>query len=328
MKEKTGNRIIQILLLLIIAGGFFGIIMTLKGSGGMSGIMPGGMPGGGFPGMDGSSAKQADPAVAVEGAIVTRETVSQFIQVNGDVVSDVSVDLYPDIAGKLVEQRVTVGSYVRKGDVVAVVDPSAPGEFYSTSNVLSTITGTVTAVYADIGDTVMKSSPVAEVGDLSNLSLVTYIPERYITCLKAGLNAGVTFEAFPGRVFSARVVQLNPVVDAHSRSLEIKLEIINPDSGIRAGMFASITLITRESPDCISIPVTAVSTYYSDSIVYVVKDDNSLERRVVETGLASEEKVEIISGLEEGEIIVTRGSASVTGGTVVRIVNDLESREK
>ncbi|ADK80033.1 efflux RND transporter periplasmic adaptor subunit [Sediminispirochaeta smaragdinae] len=333
METKKGDRIIQIILLLIIAAGFAGIALILKGSGADSG-QKGGMPGG--PGAGGAPTAQQQSSdgsgesstVAVEAEYAARQTVSQFIRVNGDVVSDVSVDIYPDVAGKIVVRNVDPGNFVKKGDVVAIVDPSVPGEFYSRSPILSTISGTIIDVNVNVGDTVSTSTSVAVVGDLTKLSLVTYVPERYITYLKLGLHAEVFLEAFPDTVFDARVVQLNPVVDNESRSMEVKLEIVNQDSRIRAGMFASMKLITRESRDCIAVPSGAVSSYYDDSVVYVVKDDNSVERRVVSLGLKSDEMVEVLSGLSENELVVTQGVSSVTDGSPVRMVNDPDAVEE
>ena len=331
MKEKTGNRIIQIILLIIIVAGIAAIVLTMRGGGsgsGMPGGRPGGMPAGGPPGGFGGFGGGSDNApstIAVEAEIVERGTVSQYILVNGDVVSDVSVDIYPDVSGTLVEKLVDVGDYVKKGEVIGVVDPSVPGVVYSKSNIVSTISGTVTEINVSVGDKVNASSSTAVIGDLANLSIVTYVPERFITYLKTGLVAEVAFEAFPDRSFNAKVIQLDPVVDTDSRSLEIKLEILQPDSRIRAGMFASMKLVIRESRNCLSVLNTAVLSYYTDSIVYVLNDDNTVEKRVITTGLTSNERVEILTGLKEGDIVITQGTSSLVDGTPVRVVNDLEN---
>lgn len=326
MKDKTGNRIVQAILLLIITIGFFLIAMVLKGT---SGSMSGGPSGGGMPGGPGTpqdfsspgSGEQEQTTIAVEVETVKKQTVSKFIMVNGDVVSDISVDIYSDVTGKIVRNHIHPGSYVKKGDIIAVVDPSLPGEVYSTSPIIATISGTITSVNADVGDTVNMSSSFAVIGDLENLSVLTYIPERFISYLKPGLNASVTFEAFPGMIFNAQVVQLNPVMDTKSRSLEIKLEILNPDSRIRVGMFASINLITQERKDVVAIQSSAISTYYNDSVVYVLTEKDRVERRVITLGLSSGELIEIKKGLSEGEKVVTQGITSVTDGTAVRVVN-------
>lgn len=276
------------------------------------------MPGGGAWGPQ-TPAKSS--AVAVETTLTELQDVSRFIRVNGDVVSDVSVDIYPDVTGQLKELYVRPGTSVRKGQVIARVDPSSPGEVYYASDVLSTIDGTVTAVYADVGDRVGSGSSIAEIGDLQRLSVITYIPERYINYLKIGLMAEISLEAFPEKSFQARVMQLNPVVDSTSRSLEIKLEILDPDPQIRAGMFAAMKLITQERKNVIALPLTAITAYYDETVVYVLKEDATVERRSVKTGLASEEKIEIVEGLEAGEEVVVQGVNNITDGTPVQRVD-------
>lgn len=309
-----GDRIIQIILLLLIATGLGLIGLNLRDS--SSGGGPGG-PGGPW----GRAPSSDESAVAVETALVDRQDVSRFIRVNGDVVSDVSVDIYPDVTGQLKELFIRPGTYVRKGEVIARVDPSSPGEVYTASDVLSTIDGTVTSVYADVGDRVSSGSSVAEVGDLQRLSVITYIPERYINYLKIGLMAEIGLESFPGKSFQARVIQLNPVVDSTSRSLEIKLEILDPDPQIRAGMFAAMKLITQERKNVIALPLTALSTYYDESVVYVLKEQGTVERRTVQTGLASETVIEITDGLDAGEEVVVQGVSNITDGTKVQRVD-------
>jgi len=315
MSMEKGDRIVQIILLVLIAAGLGMIGINLKNQ--ASGGGPGGGPGGPW----GGGAPAGESAVAVETALVERQDVSRFIRVNGDVVSDVSVDIYPDVTGQLKQLFIRPGTYVRKGEVIARVDPSSPGEVYTASDVVSTIDGTVTAVYADVGDRVSSGNSIAEVGDLQRLSVITYIPERYINYLKIGLMAEIGLEAFPGKSFQARVIQLNPVVDSTSRSLEIKLEILDPDPQIRAGMFAAMKLITQERKNVIALPLTALTSYYDESVVFVLKDEGTVERRTVQTGLASETAVEITEGLEAGEEVVVQGVSNITDGTKVQRVD-------
>ena len=280
MKEKNNNRIIQIILLVILVCGFafIGLILKGKSSGG-----PGGPPSGnagrsamramgGWGG--GGEGVEKGLATAVEAFTVTRRTVSQYIKVNADVVSEISVDIFPDAAGKISRMDIKLGQYVRKGQTIAVVDPSVPGRVFKPSPVLSTISGTVTSVNTNTGDKVSTASSIAVIGDLKNLTLVTYIPERYLTHLKTGLNAEVSFSAFPDKVFHARVVQLNPVLDKASRSLETKLEILDPSPAIRVGMFASLRLVTRESKNALAVPPWSIGEYYGESVVFVIGEDN------------------------------------------------------
>lgn len=330
-EKPKGDRIIQIIMLAILVAGFALIALIMKPDSAGPGGGPGGRPGGpnGAPSFGGMGGVGGEPSlVAVEVQEAKRQDVQQFIYVNGDVISNVSVDIFSDVQGELTRLPVTLGRYVQKGELLALVDPSSPGAVYSASEIRATISGTVTAVHAHVGDKVGTSSALLTLGDLNHLSIVTYIPERYFTYMELGLKARVSMAAFPDKSFDAQVVQLNPVMDSTSRSLEIKLELLDPDPRIRAGMFASLQLVTRESRDTLAVPLTAVSRYYDEDVLFVVKDDGSVERRSITLGLASEETVEVLEGISEGERVVTQGAANLAEGSMVKIVNAEENREQ
>ncbi len=321
-KTNKGDRIVQIVLLVLIASGLTGIIFT-NGKGSGSGMEPGKPPMGRpeFPG-ETMGGEKGDTAVAVETATVEKDTISQFIRINGDVVADNTVDIYSDTSGKIESQLIEEGDYVKKDEILAMVDPSQPGRNFSNSIVSSTINGTVTSLHFQVGDTITTQTPIATIGDLKDLQIETYIPERFISLVTVGLKAAISFEALNGETFNGSITEISPVVDTKSRSLAVTLELKDYDERIRVGMFSSIKLITKFSEDSIVIPRGALSSYYDENIVYVVSTDNMVERREVETGLLSEEMVEIISGLSVGEEIVLQGQSSLSDGSAVRIVTE------
>jgi len=333
--QRIGDRIVQVVLLLLIAGGIVLITGTLgrggatggSGGGAMLGASgpPAGGPGGGPPGAATPVAlveTDDDGAVAVETETVGRATVREYIRVNGDVLAERTVAILPDTAGEIVERSVSVGQYVHRDQQIAVVDPSLPGQRFSLSPVLSTISGTVTAINVQVGDTVGTQTTVATVGDLSDLEIVTYLPERFVAAIDVGLEAEVTFEAFPGEEFVGRVVAVSPVLDAQSRTVEVTLVLNERDRRVKAGMFAAIRIVTAEAADILVAPANAVTSYYDQSVVYVVGPDGTAERRPVEIGLESSELVEITRGLAEGEQIIVAGVGNVTDGVALRIVNE------
>ncbi|MDC7218388.1 MAG: efflux RND transporter periplasmic adaptor subunit [Spirochaetales bacterium] len=360
--KLSGDRLVQIILLVLIAAGIatFPIMMKNNSSGSSAGGPPGmssGRPSGPPPGAAGDSSGEAmgegsdsgrpegapegmsqggmpgsapsameestasSDAVAVEAEAVSRDTVREYIKVNGDVVSASSVNVYPDIAGELVSVNVSLGERVVRGQTVAVVDPSQPGQVYSNSDVTAPISGTVTAVSYDRGENVSTSDPVVVIGDLDELEIVTYIPERYVASVEDGLTAEVYLDAYPEETFYARVTEISPVIDSESRSQEISLAFIDSDSRVIAGMFSSLKLIVKEEIDVITIPELALTTHYDEDVVYVIGADNTAERRSVEVGLISSDLVQILSGLEEGDMVVTRGLSNITDGAAVNVVN-------
>jgi multidrug efflux pump subunit AcrA (membrane-fusion protein) len=261
-------------------------------------------------------------ATAVRVTPVVLGTVENRVMINGDVLADTRVSIYPTIVstGKLVEARFRIGDWVERGQVVAVVDPSRPGEIYSPSPVVSTISGTILSAPVNPGDTVSSATAVYVVGDLSGLSVETFVPERFSTNIHRGLAAQVSFEAIPEESFAAEVDEVSPVLDPASRTLRIRLRFLRRDPRIRAGMFATVSLITNSRIDVPVIPRSAIINTYGSWIVFVVNEDSIAERREISLGLGSETRIEVLEGLALGERVVTTGQNFLSHGETVRVV--------
>ena len=260
-------------------------------------------------------------ATTVRAAPVVLGTIENSVIINGDVLAAYQVSIYPTVAGKITETRFQVGDRVSQGAVVAMVDPSRPGEVYSQSQVISTIGGTVLQSPVHQGDTVSLNTAVYVVGDLSSLIVETFIPERFSNSARRGLTAQVFLEALPGETFSAVVDEVSPVLDPASRTLRIRLRFSGrADPRIKAGMFATISLVTNTRQDVPVIPRAAMINTYGSWIVFVVDERNTAQRREITLGLESETMVEVTSGLNPGDRVVTAGQNFLTHGEPVRVV--------
>ncbi len=273
------------------------------------------------PGSRGNAAAMAPSGnagvVTVEAITLEPKTIKQTIRINGDVVSRSRIVLYADTSGKLVSYQVGVGANVAKGDVVAFVDPSRPGAAYATSPVRSTISGTVISLPYNVGDTVSPSSPVASVGKLDDLEIVSHVPEKYSGVLRKGLSAEASLVAWPNERFSAEVTSVSPVVDSESRTVEIRLRVGAGLDRFKHGMFAVVTLVTRESRAAMVVPRSAVRTYNRESVVYVVTEAGLARRVPVTLGLANDVETELTGGVSFGDSVIASGSLSE--GTPVRV---------
>jgi multidrug efflux pump subunit AcrA (membrane-fusion protein) len=265
-------------------------------------------------------------AAVVQVTVVEPGTIENSVVINGDVLARTQVSIYPTVGGRLVDARIAIGDWVDLGSVVAMVDPSRPGEVYSRSPVISTISGTVLLAPFTIGDTVSAQSALYVVGDLSALRVETFVPERFVSSIRQGLGATVRFEAIPGETFLAQVDEVNPVLDPASRTLRIRLRFVDSqgsaitDSRIKAGMFATISLVTRTRTDVPVIPRTSVINTYGSWIVFVVDDNNIAHRRTVELGIENETFYEVENGISLGDRVVSAGQNFLTDGDPVRIV--------
>jgi multidrug efflux pump subunit AcrA (membrane-fusion protein) len=261
-------------------------------------------------------------ATVIRATPVVLGSLENSVVINGDVLARTQVSLYPATAGRIAGMLVQVGDRVFQGQTLAMVDPSRPGEVYSLSPVVSAIAGTVLQAPVSVGDTVGTGTAVYVVGNLESLVVETFVPERFSTAVRTGLNAQVSFEAMPGERFAATVSETSPVLDPASRTLRIRLRFAGrPDPRIRAGMFATVSLTTNFRSGVPVIPRAAVINTYGSWIVFVVDENNLAERREIRLGLENEELVEVTGGLAPGELVVTAGQNFLSQGDPVRIVD-------
>jgi len=258
---------------------------------------------------------------AVEGEILN------YLQLNGDVVTESSVDVFPDTGGKLTGLSVALGQYVRKDQVIAEVDPSKPGMTYVPGPVKSPISGTVIEIPVDIGDTVSPATSVARISKMNQLEIRTFVSERFISKISLGLEALLSLEAYPEESFRARVTRLSPVVDPQSRTMEVRLRQVRPDPRIKAGMFAEIKIITERKQGIVKVPSECMVRRYGGYYLFVVHEESWVEKRKVTPGIEIDQKLEIVEGLEPGEQVVIRGQTLLEDTARVRVIDRIQPLE-
>jgi len=251
--------------------------------------------------------------------------MTAYLEMNGDVEADNTVAAYPDIAGKLARLRVELGSIVKKGDLIADVDPSRPGERYAMSPVYAPIRGTVTSTPQKPGATVTTGTAIVEIGDIERLQVVAKVSERDVAVLKKGLKAVVSFEAYPGVEFGATVFRVSPLVDSTSRTKEIYLAFDNPDARINSGMFAKVKLYTTLYKDSVTVPEDAIVQNYDKTYVYVVNGDDTVSKREVRRGITVDGISQVVAGLEPGERVAYQGVTVLSDGAKIKDVGKKEA---
>lgn len=268
------------------------------------------------------SEKTEDLTFSVKSDIVKRRNLQSYIEINGDIETDTKVEIYPDIGGKLTRLLVNLGSQVTKGQLIAEINPSIAGDNYALSPVYASISGTITSLPLRVGATVNTSSIIVIIGVIDDLQINAKVPERYINVLKVGLKAAVTLEAYPGVSFIARVTRLSPVVDSISRTKQIYLIFENRDTRINSGMFAKVKLDTVRYENRVTVQEDTVTTNFDDKYVFVLNDDMTVSKRIVNTGITVDGITEVLTGLQAGEKIVVQGMRSLSDGAKVRDITE------
>jgi membrane fusion protein, multidrug efflux system len=267
---------------------------------------------------------ESETVFAVAATEAVKGQITDYLDLNGDIVAKTTVDTYPDAAGKLSRIFVKVGDTVAKDQIIAEVDPSRPGMTFAVSPVKAAISGTVTSIPVEVGAMVSQQGPLVRISRMDDLQIESYVAERFISRMRVGQRALITLDAFPGRSFDARVSELSPMVDPSSRTLDIKLDFIQRPRDVRAGMYAKIKIITEQKEDVIKLPAETVVERFGEKFIFVVADESKAERRGIVTGIRIDGKQEILEGLEEGETVVVRGQTLLEDGSAVRIVQRVE----
>ena len=280
----------------------------------------GGKPGKGMWGGAGAT------VTSVKTVVAEKTTLHDYILTNGDVETQSSIEVFPSIGGKVVQTLVSLGSQVKAGDVIAYVDPSEPGSYYAKSPVTAPISGSIISTPMKSGQTVSTSSVITKIGDIANLQITAYVPERYIGDIRLGLKAEVTFEAYAGVLFTATVVRISPVVDAATRTKEIVLHFDQKDDRLNAGMFAKVKLYTVDYEGQIAIQQDALVNSNDKYYLYVTTDGQTVQKREVSLGKNVASYYQILSGVNEGEKVVVEGMLTLAdGGKIKDITNGATS---
>ncbi|MBN2324008.1 MAG: efflux RND transporter periplasmic adaptor subunit [Spirochaetes bacterium] len=332
--KKKGKVALFIILGILVIIAVFGIVLRFAGVEPQRGMPKKSVPSpaqgetaalartrrltGGRSGLGPSGARdQAVFPVNVSPAVYRR--LENYIKLNGDVAAETTIYVYPDISGKVTDITVRVGEAVKEGQTVAVVDPSKPGSRYAKSPVTASISGIVTAIPVMHGAAVSSSVPIVELGSLERLRVETFVPERFVGKIKVGRSALLSFDAYPGLTFQARVAEMSPALDPVSRSMEIKLEFDDPKRQVKAGMFAEIRLVTEVRSNALTVPADSVINRGGRQVVFVLEGSNATEREVV-SGISVDGMTEIVSGLSVDEMVVIRGQTLLDDGAKVRVV--------
>lgn len=260
--------------------------------------------------------------VSVKTMLVNVKTLHGYVNTNGEVESENSVSVFPDMGGKVISTSVVLGSAVKKNDVIAYVDPSEPGTNYRSSPVYAPISGSIISTPLKNGTKVTTSSAIAIIGDINNLQITANVPERYVAVLKKGLKAEVSLEAYPGVVFGATVKSVSPVVDSASRTKEVVLNFDSHDERINAGMFAKVKLYTQDYSGYPVMNSDALVQNGDDFFAYVVNEDSTVSKVQVKKGNEVDGLVQITEGLKDGDRVVIQGMSSLGDGSKVQDITE------
>jgi RND family efflux transporter MFP subunit len=219
--------------------------------------------------------------------------------------------LHAEHSAKLAGVQSLRSRLVLLGLSASVIDGLSPGkETDPTTDVPAPIDGVVTERSANVGLNVESATKVFTVVDLSSVWVVGALYESDFSRVRVGSHAAVTTKADPGVVRQGRVSYIDPQVSADSRTARVRVEVPNPRRELRLGMYAAIEVAASANQQSLRIPRAAVQNVDDRQVVYVARPGESGKfiEREVRLGDVSGEDVEVLSGIQPGDKVVSKGS--------------------
>jgi cobalt-zinc-cadmium efflux system membrane fusion protein len=190
------------------------------------------------------------------------------------------------------------------------------GKISSETPIYAPLSGTVVQRKIGPGQYVSYTStgavdPVFTIGDLSTVWLVAYVRESEAPKVRAGQQLDFTVLAYPKTTFKANVDHVAASLDPNIRRLIVRATIDNSKGQFKPEMFTSVTIYTDEGDSSLGVPRDAVIYEADNARVWVARADKTIEVRQIKTGITRGGMIQVVQGLQPGEVVVTKGSLFV-----------------
>ncbi len=197
------------------------------------------------------------------------------------------------------------------GVSTSALEKMAPGnDVNATTIVPAPIDGVVTERGANVGLNVDTATKLYTVDDLSTIWVVANLYEKDFSLVRVGSEARITTSARPDVTLRGRVSYIDPQVSAETRTAKVRIEVPNTGAELRLGMYADVVVAGASGASALTIPRNAVQNVGDRTVVYLAnpKEPGRFVEREVRLGQTSAEQVEVVSGVQSGDVVVTEGS--------------------
>ncbi len=244
------------------------------------------------------------------------KTIADSINFVGEIKGINEVTVVPKVVGRLVKKIKEEGSYVKKDEVICEIDRDEPVLKFTLYELKSPIDGIVAKYYVDVGGMVSQQTPVCIISDISKVRLVFSIAETVVN--KIQKNSYIKF-TLDSETFVSKNLQLSNYIDPVSRSMEVRVVLDNPNGVFKSGSFVKGELVFYEK-NALVVPSEAILEVDNKKVVYVVKEDKTVEEREVKIGLRYKDYTEILYGVKQNELVVYQGGEILSNGMKVEII--------
>ncbi|MEP6845498.1 MAG: efflux RND transporter periplasmic adaptor subunit [Panacibacter sp.] len=185
------------------------------------------------------------------------------------------------------------------------------------ANIHATINGIVNKKYIEPGSVLSPGSPIIDLVNVATLKLKITVNEAQVATLKLGDVLPVTASVYPDKKFSGKVTFIAPKAD-NTLNFPVELQIANnTGNSLKAGMYGTAVFEAPNEKPVLTVSRKAFAGSVSSNQVFVIDNNKTAHVRAVTSGRVLGDKVEILNGLQQGEIVITSGQINLTEGSKV-----------
>lgn len=184
----------------------------------------------------------------------------------------------------------------------------------------------------DVGQYMTPGTPIVTLQALDNLFLDFFLPQQVLPQIKVGQKVSIRNDAWPDKLFAGEIAVINAKVDDGTRNVLVRAELENIDRALLPGMYATASVNTGNAQSFITLPQTAITYNPYGNTVYLVDNSTKNEQgdprltakqTFITTGDTRGDQVAILSGVKEGDIVVTSGPFKLRNGAPLVVNNSV-----
>lgn len=182
----------------------------------------------------------------------------------------------------------------------------------------TSVAGIVNSRKIEPGSYVNPGTAAFEIVNVSSLKLRVNVDEKNVATLAVGQPVNVTASVYNDKTYTGRITFIAPKSDG-SLNFPVEIEVPNKDNELRAGMYGTAHFGGNSTANVLVVPRAAFVGSVSDNTIFVAKDGKAVETKVV-SGRSFGDKIEIVSGLNAGDVVIISGQINLLNGTAIEII--------
>jgi RND family efflux transporter MFP subunit len=196
-------------------------------------------------------------------------------------------------------------------------------ELESFKRVLAPFDGVVTARNTDVGDLInagqSSGTELFRMADVHRLRIYAQVPEAYAAATPAGMKAELHFAERPGKVYTADTIRTSNALDPSARTLQVELQLDNTEADLLPGSYTEVHFKLPASTQTLRLPANTVLFRADGMQVATVQSDNTIRMKHIEQGRDFGKTIEVLTGLDPGDLVVVNPPDSIDNGMHVRM---------